>query len=1533
MKKKMLISIAIISILLLNCIAPILKVAAGTDIRVMFEKNMYAAIKDELQRQGITAIYNDAQRTMIINDEELAKVTSFSLSNSELTDLTGLEVFTNLKELDLSSNELDKTSNLEVLNSFTLTTLDLSSNEIEDLSMVTNIKNISKLNLHNQKFDVVEVIQIDTTETSDQYNEVLYPLPKILTDLVDYIPSEWLVEKNYFDNGHEDLGNPKATPHVDWSKFDQENVKIRYAYKTATTYELLKGMVKVSIKVVDSTSTLYNSDINLYFVTADSEERGIHIKDTNMYNAIKRQLTKGQTENDQLISYGNADTARTLYNRSFDDAQTLVIGIDDLINKISNLKLDNKRIKDLSGIEKFVGLETNLDLSGNYIKSIDPLIELEENQEKEEALLKERVQAQIGLVSETVGKIESLKSQIEALQKEIADIEAKFNTDLQKLQDELKALREKEAQIKAQVGADSAKIGELQKQIEDLNKEQTEELNKQKEATERINALREQLKELEAADQPIKDEIERLKAQIQELENTIRNSQERVNSLTIEVSTKQEQISTAKTAIAIYETEVAELRENIIAAQEILESITDTATGVANPVDVENYIQGVNEEIRKLQDRIDELYSDISTSTDEQSRLQAEIETLKGRIEKAEDDKAEAQENLAAREEDLKNSTNAQQAEDVRKQIEEEQGKIDASNANIEVIKKSIELAQKQLEEEEAKSKKVQDELADVEKQIEAKLAEIQKLVDDRNNQEKALGEKRAKLAELQMDLAREEARLMERMQRLYNIYNRIDRLAGFATSKVRTITDKEFKDATFEEAKSMYSAQVSKISNIEKYLTGFERNYLLTTYNIPTTLTFETEHRTVNPETGEVTVTTETETKPIENPITKYFTELPQDSWTVLDYKLAIRNFQRDDIYMQMYTHCYFTRLFEGTTNCVATEYADYMIKRLEIDGEDTTLYREAIENYADIYKTFGGDDNCAGKATTDKLFSYAKRITLAPGDEIEAYVYLPRLKVLDISENLIENIDNISKLTKLVKLYAGDNELVDISKVDWTSMNEHLKVLDLSLNDISNIEPLEVLTNIEYLDLSKNLIEGEFTFKVEKLENLKNLDLSYNRIDDIQRLINYLTYEARAHGYDGDIGSYLRTGNLTVNFKYQQLEMTVDGVLPVGDTYKVELPKIFRQIEQIDYANTSFGIDSIRGNVTSDGKDVIVDTRVAGKHTGIVTIINTKTVASLGYGTTCTITYKVGTANMLEVKVTPENANVEKGKTQEFKAEVTGDNVPHKGVTWSIAGNTSENTKISEAGLLTVAEDETSEKIEVIATSFYDTTAIGKVEVVITEKAGEPVNPDDNKEPEIPTHPDDNKEPETPTDPDDNKEPETPTNPDDNKEPETPANPDDKKDETTTIEFGYDVDIDNDYLVGIKAQTSVDRFKSVLLNDNDDYIVVVKSANREVKTGNIATGMFAQVQDKNGNVVKDTNGNLLVYEIIVKGDVNGDGVADSLDTVSIKAHRSEVKLLKGAALKAADINNDNSVDSTDSKLLLYHRAEVSGYNLNYTK
>ena len=95
----------------------------------------------------------------------------------------------------------------------------------------------------------------------------------------------------------------------------------------------------------------------------------------------------------------------------------------------------------------------------------------------------------------------------------------------------------------------------------------------------------------------------------------------------------------------------------------------------------------------------------------------------------------------------------------------------------------------------------------------------------------------------------------------------------------------------------------------------------------------------------------------------------------------------------------------------------------------------------------------------------------------------------------------------------------------------------------------------------------------------------------------------------------------------------------------------------------------------------------------------------------------------------------------------------------------------------------------------------------------------------------------------------------------------------------------------------------------------------------------MLVKLLDSNGNELADNNGNLLVFEVVVKGDINGDGVADSLDSNYIKAHINETTTLQGSQFKAADINKDNLVDQRDSKLLLYHRAEVNGYDLNYKK
>lgn len=1574
MRKKMLISIVVISIILLNCIAPILQVSAGTDVKILFERNLYESLKEDLQKRGVEAIYNDAQRTIIINDDEIAKVTTLSLSNSELTDLTGLEVFTNLSWLDLSGNKLTKDSNLEVLNSFSgLKYLDLSSNEIEDLSMVTNIKDVETLNLHNQKFDVVEVIQVDSSESSNQYTGITYPLPKILTDFVDYIPSEWLIEKNYLKDplDYETDVSGQIAPYIHWSGFDHENLKIIYATKTATSYFVHKGMVKISIRVVDSSSTLYNSEINLYFVTADSSERGIYIKDTNMYNAIKKQLTRGQRENEELVSYAGNTNPRHIYNRYFDEAQTLVIDIDDLVNKIPSLNLNNKRIKDITGIEKFIGLETKIDLSGNYIKSIDKIVELEKNQETEEALLRQRVNDQIALVSKTVAEIDKVKSDIASVNGQLDTLDKAYA----KLQEQLTKLEAERTQIVNKITETTEKIASLNQEVENLKNISIVELeNAIKTANEEIEAIRAQINaknqeiadknkeiaDLEAANQgdkdaiqAKKDELEADKAKVTSLQTDIANKQAEIAAKNESLAQVKEAISTDNVAIAVYNTELAELGVELAKKQEEIRKLLGENADTAN----NSVVIEINAKIADLNAKVTELTGKMSENTAEKEALESAIANLEKELDELKANKVtlesetipNLEKEIKELEEAFANNENNKRIAEIRAEIDQIKT-VDIPKLETEITVKQEEIAnaqkqideiKKQITDKQAEVEKANAELTQLNKDLAAKIEEIKKVVEEMNANDKQKAELNLKLTELRTELERLMGILRIRMNRLYTIYNRIDRLVGIITPQLRNITDLDFYNLSFEESKTLFASQVAKIGTVEKYLTAFESNYLIKLYNIPTSTSVESKKTVVNPD-GTTTVVTETETKPIENPISKWFSELASDEWSLVDYKIWLNNLRRDDTYFAMYAYCYMTRLFEGRTECVANGYCDYLIKRLEIDGEDTTMYEAAKENYQEIYATYGGTDHCAGTASTTWLYEYAKRITLATGD-VNTYVYLPRLRILDIRENLIENIDSIPQLTKLVELYAGDNEIVDISNVDWASVNTHLRKLDLSLNDISVIEPLEVMSNLEYLDLSKNLIEGEFTFKIEKLEKLKYIDFSYNKIEDIQRLINYLAYEARHHGYNGDIASFLRNAGYTINFKHQQLEMTIDNVLPVGDTEKVELHKIFRQIEEIDYANTSFGIDSLRGNVTSDGKYVILDTRTAGKHVATVTIVNTKTTSSFGFGTTCIITYRVGTANMLNVAVSPEEVEVEKGATYQFNAEVTGENVPYSGVVWSVVGNNSEGTTVSEEGLLQVAEDESAEKIEVVATSFYDEASVGKATVTIIDKK-EVTDPEKPAEPSNPTEPGKPAEPSNPTEPEKPAEPSNPTEPEKPAEQEKPGNQDNDKDNENTgstdnpkepvadIKLGYTVDSDSEYLTGVKAKTTVTEFKNQLLKDTN-YKAVVKSSKREVTTGYVGTGMFVQIQDKNGNVVKDSNGNLLVYEIVVKGDVNGDGNADSLDTILMKSHRSDVKALSGAALEAADINNDNSVDIMDTKLLLYHRAEVSGYDLNFQK
>lgn len=124
--------------------------------------------------------------------------------------------------------------------------------------------------------------------------------------------------------------------------------------------------------------------------------------------------------------------------------------------------------------------------------------------------------------------------------------------------------------------------------------------------------------------------------------------------------------------------------------------------------------------------------------------------------------------------------------------------------------------------------------------------------------------------------------------------------------------------------------------------------------------------------------------------------------------------------------------------------------------------------------------------KKLEELIISYSPRIS-----NFSEIRFIISLKVLDLSENRLNNLDFIKELINLEKCCFSKNnlEIIDLS------YNKKLKDIDISANNIKNINSLEKLIEIEYLDLSVNKIENIRVLK--NLKNLKTIDLRGNNIN----------------------------------------------------------------------------------------------------------------------------------------------------------------------------------------------------------------------------------------------------------------------------------------------------------------------------------------------------------------------------------------------------------------------------------------------------
>ena len=437
-RRKMFLATLLIILIVFQSVLPFTTVNATTnlDVEITSSSELYAALVKELVAKDINAYYDLANFKIITSQAEIDKITELDLSNAGIDDLTGLGNFTKVTKLNLTSNELTVDSNLAELDKLPLTSLNLSSNELESVNSITTFDDIQYTDITNQKIEKRDVIELDISEKASNVQTINIDLPDILLKDNGEINSDWL----------DDI-SVEGYAHVNWAKFNPRGTtcELVVASGSGDTYYPYKGLLKLVVKVEDSSSKLYNTDITLYYAIIDSTETGICFNDDNLYKAIKEQLTAGQYENGELESYG--DEGVTLYSRAYDDAKILVIDTNVLINDIPSLKLNDKRIEDLTGLEKFIGLESNLNLSYNYIDTIEKILELEKNKEKEEAELLAKYKEALSTlkanrealitaekaVEELDEKIKEVRKQIGELDETATDYETKVNALLELL--------------------------------------------------------------------------------------------------------------------------------------------------------------------------------------------------------------------------------------------------------------------------------------------------------------------------------------------------------------------------------------------------------------------------------------------------------------------------------------------------------------------------------------------------------------------------------------------------------------------------------------------------------------------------------------------------------------------------------------------------------------------------------------------------------------------------------------------------------------------------------------------------------------------------------------------------------------------------------------------------------------------------------------------------------------------------------------------------------------------------------------------
>ena len=128
-----------------------------------------------------------------------------------------------------------------------------------------------------------------------------------------------------------------------------------------------------------------------------------------------------------------------------------------------------------------------------------------------------------------------------------------------------------------------------------------------------------------------------------------------------------------------------------------------------------------------------------------------------------------------------------------------------------------------------------------------------------------------------------------------------------------------------------------------------------------------------------------------------------------------------------------------------------------------------------------------------------------------------------------------------------------------------------------------------------------------------------------------------------------------------------------------------------------------------------------------------------------------------------------------------------------------------------------------------------------------------------------------------------------------------------------------DDKYISGIDINSSIESFISNVNKIDDSTIVSIKDKNGNIKETTFATGDIVTIQ----NSIEEKT-----FEILIYGDINGDGKIDKLDASAILRSYYNYATYEGVYKEASDINKDGKIDKLDVLAVLrdyYGYAKIS--------